>query len=96
MRSRDSMEQQAEESAPVHMLGAEQEHVIVIGDNAINQAIGIKPGALSLSLAGRDDVGQPKQLQQLLAVPVHVRSRRLIRTSRPLVGRPQRLQPQLM
>ena len=55
------------------MFCAKQEGIIVICDNTIYKALRVKPGALRLSLSGRNDVGQPKQLQQLLAVPIHVR-----------------------
>ena len=64
-------------SAPVDMLGPEEEGVIVIGDHAVHEPLRVQPGALRLGFGGRDDVGQAEQLQQLLAVPVHVCGRRL-------------------
>ncbi len=65
-------------SAPVDMLGPEEEGVIVIGDHAVHEPLRVQPGALRLGFGGRDDVGQAEQLQQLLAVLVHVAGGRVI------------------
>ena len=73
---------------PVHVLGAKKEDIVVVGHNAVHEAIRIEPGALGFRLAGSDDVGEAEQLQQLLAVPVHVCRRCLVRPRCALVGRP--------
>ena len=73
---------------PVDVLGAKKEDIVVVGHNAVHEAIRIQPGALGFRLAGSDDVGEAKQLQQLLAVPVHVCRRCLVRARRAFVGSP--------
>ena len=35
-----------QERSPVHVAAAKEEDVIVIGDHAIDQALGVQPGAL--------------------------------------------------
>lgn len=78
---------------PVDMPGSKEEDIIVVGDYAVNKAVGIQPGALGLCFAGRNDVRQPKQLQQLLTVSIHVCRRRLHRSRYPLVRSAQSLRP---
>ena len=47
---------------PVHAAGAKEEGIVIIGDHAIHQTVGVQPGALGLCLLGGDDVGHAKHL----------------------------------
>jgi hypothetical protein len=58
----------------IDVSGAKEERVVVVRHDAVHQARRLQPRALRLGLGGRDDVGQAKVLQQLLAVPATSRS----------------------
>lgn len=59
------------EEVAVDVGGAKEEGIIVIGDDAVHEALFVQPRALCLCLHGCDDIRDAKQLQQLLAVPAN-------------------------
>ena len=58
---------------PVNMPAAKKEHIVILCYNTIHQPLFIQPCALGLCFHWSNDEGKPKQLQQLLALSIHVR-----------------------